>query len=238
MINLKSTLAALIAVVTVVASVKPAHAQVHIEIDIDVDSNEMQLAGNAISVKVGVVTIARPFVKMENGSIRIGSDVITSRMNTAKVTGFFPNTKKLVVSEDNFMGTQQYSLNELAVRNGCNGALCVGDEVYTHRANSAKIIGFFANGDIVVAESNFMGTQRLAPENVAAAFGCTALYCAGDQVITSRNNQATVSAFFPNGDILVSESNFMGNQRYSRSDLALTRALCANIYINRVGICQ
>lgn len=215
--------------------------------DLGPTPSDMTLRGNAMSVEIGTLHLARPRIHMRNGSIGIGAKVVTDGMDTGRITAYFPKTGFIAVDQGSREGTHQYKIHELAATNGCNGALCVGDSVFTARIFgsifsghifSGRIAGFFADGDIVVDEGDRYGLARFNPRSVGPAFGCASNFCVGDRVMLSANsNEGTIDGFFPNGDLLIGQGDREGQIRLRSDEVVLLRATCQNITIQRVEIC-
>lgn len=196
---------------------------------------KVTILDSGMSVDIGNITLIRPRLKMEQGRVRVGSTVITSDNRSGTVTGIFPNDNKIVVS-DSYYGNRTWTLDKIAVTNGCSGAVCVNDNVVTSDNRSGRVVGYFNSGNIVVYDS-YYENRTWDSSKVAFAFGCSGDFCAGDKVITTDNREGKISAFFPNGDVVVYDS-YYENRTWSRSKIALTGAICTNIYIQRTEFCR
>lgn len=187
-----------------------------------------------LEVELGGIQIVRPHVRMSKGNVRVGSQVITSDNRSGTVTGIFVQQNRIVV-QDSVFGNRTWGLNQIAVTQGCYGPHCVGDTVVTSDNRTGRFAGYFNDGRLVVTDSVF-GNRTFSINSVGMSMGCTYELCAGDRVITSDNRSGIVAGFFPDGRIVVRDSVF-GNRTWSFAQIALTEAVCANIFIERVRSC-
>lgn len=188
-----------------------------------------------MSVELGKISIVRPYTSLKSGTVRINSTVITSDNRSGVVKGMFVNENKVIV-QDSYYGNRTWTLDNIAVTEGCSGSLCVGDKVITSDNRSGVVKGYFNSGKIVVQDS-YYGNRTWNADKVAFGFGCTDLLCAGDQVITSDNRSGEVVGFFGDGKVVVQDS-YYGNRTWNADKIALTTAVCTNIYIQRVKFCH
>lgn len=187
-----------------------------------------------LEVGLGDVRVIRPHVRMSKGNVRIGSHVITSDNRSGVVTGIFVQENKIVI-KDSYYGNRTWNLHQVAVTQGCIGAHCVGDMVITSDNRKGTFAGYFNDGRMVVTDS-YYGNRTFAHSAVGMSVGCTELFCAGDRVITSDNRSGVVSGFFPDGRVIIQDS-YYGNRTWRSEQIALTEAVCANIFIERVRSC-
>lgn len=187
-----------------------------------------------LSVDLGGIQVVRPHRRMSKGNVGIGSAVITSDNRNGTVTGIFVQQNRIVV-QDSYYGNRTWNLNQIAVTRGCNGPHCVGDEVITSDNRSGKFVGYFNDGRIVVKDS-YYGNRTWKVHQVGMSMGCTPELCSGDTVISSDNRSGVVSGFFPDGRVVVKDS-YYGNRTWRSDQLAMTQAVCTNIFIQRVRLC-
>jgi hypothetical protein len=183
----------------------------------------------------GAVELFRERRERRRGRIKIGSQVVTKNMNTGTVAGILPASNEVVVNVP-YLGQSRYSLNDVAVTKGCTDGFCVEDAVVTSSMSSGKVVGYFNNGDIVVSIP-YLGTSRHSPHSLGITRGCTYDFCVGDKVITPRNNNGTVVALLATGEIVVTVE-YLGSAKYRTDQLAVTEAICTNIYRHRPYRCS
>lgn len=189
---------------------------------------------DGMTVEFGQRHFARRRIQMRSGTLRIGSEVITRAGDAVKIVGMNPTSRAIKVQYWN--GTiREANLENLGVTNGCNQVFCVGEELITRAGDTVTVAAFFADGTVSVRYWN--GTVRQsAVENLGLTNACSDMLCSGDKVITRGNDNVEVAAFYMDGTVSIRYWN--GSVRNADvSGLSLTQAVCANIYVNRVGLC-
>lgn len=209
--------------------------KVTIEMDMgSMDGAQIQVNQYGMQIEFGNQRFARERVQMTNGSLRIGSTVITKRGSVVQVVGMNPSTQQLSIRYSNGVITNE-NLSNLAVTNGCNQVFCVGEQLVTNRGSLVVARGFFQDGSVAIEYSNRVITKADVL-SVGLMNACNQLFCAGDTAITNRGSIVKVIGFFADGSVAIEYSNRVISKTEVYS-LSLTQAVCANIYINRVGFC-
>lgn len=221
----------LLALISTLALAQGAAAQ-KVQINIDMGSSgSLVILPQGMVVEFGRLQMARSRVVMTNGNLGIGSDIITIDSYRGKVIAINPATQALSVEIGR--GIYKYNLEQVAVTNGCNGVYCVGELVRTNDLYSGVVAGFFGDGKTVVKIGH--GLYNYRPDELGLTSACIANFCTGDAVVTDDNYAGKVDAIFSDGSLAVK----IGGSafKYKVESLSMTQAICANIYIQRVGLC-
>jgi hypothetical protein len=228
---MKSLISALI----LASSIGSVFAQTIIFEEQTTTTRKLTIINGGMEIKYGQTPIAVPMRAYSAGRVRIGDNVITSDNRAGKVQSVFVAQQKIVVA-DSYYGNRTFSLDKIAVTQGCVNSICVDDKVVTSDNRDGKVAGYFSDGRVVVSDS-YYGYRTFSQDNVALSLGCTELFCVGDSVITSDNRNGKVTAFFGDGRITVADS-FYGNRTFSEENVSVTSGVCTNIYTHRVNFCN
>jgi hypothetical protein len=123
----------------------------------------------------------------------------------------------------------------VAVTKGCTDGFCIDDTVITKNLSSGKVVGYFNNGDVVVY-IQYYGNSRHTSDSIGVTHGCTRDFCVGDTVIAPDNASGTIVGLMANGEVVV-YIQYYGNRSYRTDQLAVTKAICTNIYRHRAYYC-
>lgn len=209
--------------------------KVTIEMDMgSMDGAQIQVNQYGMQIEFGNQRFARERVQMTNGNLRVGSTVITNRGSMAQVVGMNPSTQQLSIRFGNGV-IENRDLSSLAVTNGCNQVFCVGEQLVTDRGSIVVAQGFFQDGSVAIRFGNGVIEKRDV-YSLGLMNACNNLFCSGDTAITNRGSVVNVVGFYADGSVAIKFGNGVIEKRDTRS-LSLTQAVCANIYINRVGFC-
>lgn len=197
--------------------------------------NNISVLDGGMVVNFGRIEHIRKKYQFEQGRVRIGSWVITADGARGKVVGMFLATDKVVV-QDHILQNKTWSTSKIAVTNGCVDAFCVGDKVITVDQNTGTVVGYFGNGQLVV-QTSILENKIWNQNQVAFAFGCSAENCVGDGVITADEKNGRISGLFGDGRIVV-QNAILQHRIWFPEQIALTNAVCTNIYFRRVHFCR
>ena len=221
----------------IIASMQSAHAG-KIDIDVDFGNQQVTVSTNGMEITIQNKKLYRKRVQMVPGRIAIGSFVITDGNSQGKIVAMNPTTKVITIQRIYDGELLQKTLAQIAVTQGCDGAFCTGDNVITDGHSEGKIVGFFANGTIVIQRIYDGELLQKTDAQLALTDVCDGLFCTGDKVITDGNSVGRVAGILSNGTIIVRRDYDGELLDKAASQLSVTSAICANIYINRVTSCR
>lgn len=228
---MKKLILSLLMVLPTVASAQQVTIDIQMSSPMDAT---IQVNNTGMRVEFGGRPFARRIVRMTNGSVYIGSTMITNRGSPVTVVGMNPAQQTLSVQfSDRSIANR--TLSELAVTNGCNQVFCVGEQLVTDRGSIVTVRGFYQNGNVAVEFSDRSIAQRDV-YTLGLMESCSAALCTGDTVITDRGSVVRVVGFFADGMVAVQFSDRSIAKRDPHT-LSMTEAVCGNIYINRVTYC-
>ncbi len=197
------------------------------------DDDEIRKGG--MEVRIGDVRLVRAFRKHAPGTVRIGSKVITTDGREGIITGMFIDKNKVVVQDD-YYGNRNWTTDQIAVTQGCMGPFCIGDKAVVSDGREGIVAGYFNSGALAVKD-DYYGNRIREQAKVAVMNACSEHFCSGDTVITADGRAGILQGFLGDGRVAVKD-DYYGNRFWKRSDVAVTQAVCANIFVRRVGYCR
>lgn len=170
-------------------------------------------------------------------TIIIGEEVFNvSNSRYATVIGTDGANRFILRYRDNGLTGTGWSRNDLAPLRGCDGDICVNDEVFnTSNSRYARVVGLqMGNKFVLKYNDNGLTGSGWSRNDVAPLNGCSADLCVGEEVYNVSNSRyATVTGVQAGGKfVLRYKDNNLTGSGWSRTDLAVLRGCSADLCVN------
>ncbi len=144
-----------------------------------------------------------------NGNLCTGQQVIAEDTNTSVTIVAVQSDGGFAVQDASGNVRAGIQANDLAVESGCNGNLCVGQQVITIDTTlSVTVIAVQSDGGFVVQDASGNVYSAIQASDLAVESGCSANFCVGEQVTTFDTGIfATIIAIEPNGFCVLQDSS-------------------------------
>lgn len=163
-----------------------------------------------------------------DGDVCVNDQVYNVSNNRyAQVVGLQLTGKFVLKYADNNLTGSGWTRNNIAVMNGCQGDICVNDDVYNVSNNRyARVVALQAEGKFVLkyVDNNLTGSGWTR-NNIAVKNGCQLNICVGNRVFNSSNNRyARVEAIQAEGKfVLRYEDNGLTGSGWNVNNLIVVR---------------